>query len=63
MNAVIRYPGSKWSIAEWIISHFPVNGIILATGETTEVNENGINGRAGRHIDIQRVLERIEGGE
>lgn len=23
MKAVFRYPGSKWSIAEWIISHFP----------------------------------------
>lgn len=23
MNAIIRYPGSKWSIANWIISHFP----------------------------------------
>lgn len=23
MKAVFRYPGSKWSIAKWIISHFP----------------------------------------
>ena len=23
MRAVFRYPGSKWSIAQWIISHFP----------------------------------------
>lgn len=23
MKAVIRYPGSKWGLAEWIISHFP----------------------------------------
>lgn len=23
MNSVIKYPGSKWSIAHWIISHFP----------------------------------------
>lgn len=23
MRAIIRYPGSKWSIAGWIISHFP----------------------------------------
>ena len=23
MRAVFRYPGSKWAIAEWIISHFP----------------------------------------
>lgn len=23
MKAVIKYPGSKWGMAEWIISHFP----------------------------------------
>lgn len=23
MKAIIRYPGSKWGIADWIISHFP----------------------------------------
>lgn len=23
MKAIIRYPGSKWGIANWIISHFP----------------------------------------
>lgn len=23
MNAVIKYPGAKWSLARWIISHFP----------------------------------------
>ncbi len=23
MRAVIKYPGSKWSLADWIISHFP----------------------------------------
>lgn len=23
MKAVIKYPGSKWSMAEWIINHFP----------------------------------------
>ena len=23
MRAIIKYPGSKWSIANWIISHFP----------------------------------------
>lgn len=25
MRAIFRYPGSKWSIADWIISHFPEN--------------------------------------
>lgn len=23
MNAVIKYPGAKWSLAQWVISHFP----------------------------------------
>ncbi|MDE6880148.1 MAG: DNA adenine methylase [Oscillospiraceae bacterium] len=23
MNAVIKYPGAKWSLANWVISHFP----------------------------------------
>ena len=23
MNAIMKYPGSKWSIANWIIGHFP----------------------------------------
>lgn len=23
MKAIFRYPGSKWSLAEWIIDHFP----------------------------------------
>lgn len=23
MNAILKYPGSKWRIADWIISHFP----------------------------------------
>lgn len=23
MGAILKYPGSKWRIAKWIISHFP----------------------------------------
>ncbi len=23
MNAIVKYPGSKWALANWIISHFP----------------------------------------
>lgn len=23
MKAIMKYPGSKWSIADWIISYFP----------------------------------------
>lgn len=22
MNAVLKYPGAKWSLSEWIIGHF-----------------------------------------
>lgn len=25
MNAILKYPGAKWSLAEWIISHFPAH--------------------------------------
>lgn len=25
MNAVLKYPGAKWSLAEWIIGHFPTH--------------------------------------
>lgn len=25
MNAVLKYPGAKWSLAEWIIDHFPAH--------------------------------------
>ena len=25
MNAIIKYPGSKWGIARWIIEHFPTH--------------------------------------
>lgn len=23
MNAILKYPGAKWNIADWVISHFP----------------------------------------
>ena len=23
MNAILKYPGAKWSLAEWVIGHFP----------------------------------------
>ena len=23
MKSVIKYPGAKWSVAQWIIAHFP----------------------------------------
>ena len=27
MNAILKYPGAKWSIADWVISHFPAHKV------------------------------------
>ena len=29
MNAILKYPGSKWTAAKWIISHFPPHKVYL----------------------------------
>lgn len=29
MKAILKYPGSKWRIADWIISHFPLHNVYL----------------------------------
>ncbi|MBR4295737.1 MAG: DNA adenine methylase [Clostridia bacterium] len=29
MNAILKYPGSKWRISDWIISHFPPHKVYL----------------------------------
>ena len=29
MKAILKYPGAKWRIAEWIISHFPEHKVYL----------------------------------
>lgn len=29
MKAILKYPGGKWRIADWIISHFPKHGVYL----------------------------------
>lgn len=29
MNALLKYPGSKWKISDWIISHFPKHKVYL----------------------------------
>ena len=29
MKAILKYPGSKWRIADWIISHFPEHKVYL----------------------------------
>lgn len=25
MNAVLKYPGAKWALASWVLSHFPAH--------------------------------------
>ncbi len=27
MNTILKYPGSKWRIADWIIEHFPAHKV------------------------------------
>lgn len=29
MNAILKYPGGKWRIADWIINHFPPHEVYL----------------------------------
>ena len=29
MKAILKYPGSKWRIADWVISHFPPHKVYL----------------------------------
>ena len=29
MKAILKYPGAKWRIADWIISHFPDHKVYL----------------------------------
>jgi len=29
MKAILKYPGGKWRIADWIISHFPSHKVYL----------------------------------
>ena len=55
MNAVIKYPGSKWNIADWIISFFPEHhsylepffgsGAVLFTKKRSNIETvNDLNG-------------------
>ena len=43
MNAVIKYPGAKWSLARWIIGHFPEHHSYLepffGCGNSVELGE------------------------
>lgn len=47
MNAIMKYPGAKWALAEWIIAHFPPHhsylepffgsGAVLLSGYDSEL--------------------------
>ena len=50
MKAILKYPGSKWRIADWVISFFPEHHSYLepffGSGATSEETE--------QHRDHQR---------
>jgi len=67
MKAVIRYPGSKWGIADWIISYFPTGyerlvylEAFMGSGAVFFNKNPGtvetINDRDGNVINLFRVL-------
>ena len=54
MHALMRYPGSKWSLTEWIISRFPEHhsylepffgsGAVVLSGYESEMYEERLRG-------------------
>lgn len=60
MKAVFKYPGAKWSLARWIISHFPAHhsyiepffgsGAVLFTKDRSPIET--INDRDGDVINV-----------
>lgn len=71
MNAVVKYPGAKWGIAHWIISHFPEHhsylepffgsGAVLFTKERSNIETvNDLDGDVVNFFEwIKRDPERI----
>ena len=64
MNAVVKYPGSKWSLADWIISFFPEHHSYLEPyfGSGERVGwKNDVQGRERAYAaqDWCRMPERI----
>ncbi len=70
INAVLRYPGSKWKIADWIISHIPSHKVYLepffGSGAVffrkTPSRIETINDRCGQVVNLFRII-RGRGGE
>ena len=64
MNAILRYPGSKWRIADFIISHFPAHhsylepffgsGAVLFNKSASNIET--INDLSGDVINLFRVI-------
>ena len=71
MNAIFKYPGSKWGIARWIINHFPVHhsylepffgsGAVLFTKERSRIETvNDLDGNVVNLFEwIRRDPERL----
>lgn len=71
MTAIIKYPGSKWSLAKWIISHFPIHhsylepffgsGAVLFTKWRSSIETvNDLDGDVVNFFDwIRRDPERL----
>lgn len=71
MNAVIKYPGSKWRIAKWIIEHFPPHhsylepyfgsGAVLFTKERSNIETvNDLDGNVVNFFEwIKKDPERL----
>lgn len=55
MRAVLKYPGSKWSIANWIVSHMPSHQVYLepyfGSGAVFFVNEDELKDITQTDID------------
>ena len=72
MNAVVKYPGAKWSLASWIIGHFPPHhsylepflgsGAVLFTKERSAIETvNDLDGDVVNLFEcIRRDPERLE---
>ena len=71
MNAVFKYPGAKWSIARWIIDHFPEHhsylepffgsGAVLFTKDRSDIETvNDLDGDVVNAFDwIRRDTEKL----
>lgn len=71
MNAVVKYPGAKWNIAEWIISYFPEHhsylepffgsGAVLFTKSRSNIETvNDLNGDVINFFDwVKHDPERL----